>query len=216
MLNCNEITKAYGKVSVLDGLGLDIKSPGIVGIVGESGSGKTTLLRIIAGLDQPDKGKVTWQDQVLVYGQQVMPPWQRPVGLVLQDNGLWPHLTVQEHFDFVAKYSQAKSKASDHIKGLAERFEIGSLLKRLPGELSGGQQKRVALVRTFITEPELLLLDEPFTGLDPRLRDLLCEYLTEDQRHRDNTVLIASHDFEATIFKAIDKFELKEGRLEPC
>ncbi|MEM3670706.1 MAG: ABC transporter ATP-binding protein [Thermoprotei archaeon] len=160
-------------------------------VVGPSGSGKTTMLRIIAGLEQADKGRLT------LAGEDITsrPPWTRDIGLVFQNYALYPHLSVYENIAMpltVKKIPPVEVK--NKVKQLAEVMKIADYLDKYPRQMSGGQQQRVALARAVVKEPKLLLLDEPLSNLDAKVRVELRTYLKEFQRKLKIAVLHVTHD----------------------
>jgi iron(III) transport system ATP-binding protein len=180
---------------VLRGVSLDVPAGETLALLGPSGSGKTTLLRIVAGLEGVDAGAV------LLGGEDVSrtPPRGRGIGMVFQDLALWPSMTVEEHLGGSA---------------LLPRFALEGLGRRRPSELSGGEKQRLALARAVAHDPRLVLLDEPFSGLDPLLRRSLGESFAELQRERGFTAIWVSHHFDGGVARATRAALLREGRVE--
>jgi ABC-type Fe3+/spermidine/putrescine transport system ATPase subunit len=195
------VDKALGGRPVLSGLSLEVRAGDWTALLGPSGAGKTTILRLVAGLEKPDRGRI------LLYGCDAadMAPRDRGVGMVFQDLALWPYLTVRQH---VAEVSRSDPRA------LLERVGLGGLESKRPHELSGGERQRLALARALARSPRVLLLDEPFSGLDPLLRRSLAETLAELQRERGFTVLYVSHFLESPVARASRVVLLREGRVE--
>ena len=169
---------------------------GITGLFGPSGSGKTTLLHCIAGLAKPDAGRIVLNDTVLFdsISHHHLPPRKRQIGLVFQDHLLFPHISVAGNLAYGQKGPRKERRR--HLCEISELLEIESLLKRKVTQLSGGQKQRVALGRAILTNPRLLLLDEPFTGLDQGLKQQLIPYL---KRLYDTTripMILVSHSPE--------------------
>ena len=179
--------------AVLNNINLEIASGEIVCVLGPSGSGKSTLLRIIAGLESIQQGRLTVDDTLLADSQINPPPEQRSVGLVFQDHVLFPHQTVAENVAFGLSHMQSKEREHTIALQLAN-VGISTLADRYPHTLSGGQQQRVALARALATQPDVLLLDEPFASADAPLR----KSLREDARRRlkiaNTTTLMVTHD----------------------
>jgi multiple sugar transport system ATP-binding protein len=189
----HSIRKTFGKFLALslDNLQFDQKTYAV--ILGPSGSGKTTLLRIAAGLESPDTGSV------VIGGKDVtaLPSWKRSVGLVFQNYALYPHLTV---YDNIAMPMTVECYTNDyirtHVHELLGVMELESQENKYPKQLSGGQQQRVALARALIKKPAILLMDEPLSNLDARVRIDLRDYLKETQRKLGITAIHVTHDQE--------------------
>ncbi|HEX7898957.1 MAG TPA: ATP-binding cassette domain-containing protein [Planctomycetota bacterium] len=189
------VAKEVGGRPVLRGVSLDVPAGETLALLGPSGAGKTTLLRIIAGLDRPDAGAVTLDG----VDASASGPRGRGVGMVFQDLALWPYMTVEEHLGGGA---------------LLERFALGGLGRRRPPELSGGEKQRLALARAVSRDPRLVLLDEPFSGLDPLLRRSLGESFDELRRERGFTVVWVSHHLDGAVARASRAALLRDGRIE--
>lgn len=165
----------------------------IVGILGPSGSGKTTLLRLIAGLETPTKGTVRIAGRSVVDSLTFVPPERRGVGVVFQDYGLFPHLTVAQNVEFgLHRLSREERRA--RLAEMVELVHLAGYEHRYPHELSGGQQQRVALARALAPAPAILLMDEPFSNLDAALKESIRRELREILRRAEITCLFVSHD----------------------
>jgi iron(III) transport system ATP-binding protein len=165
----------------------------IVGILGPSGSGKSTLLRLIAGLETPTEGSITVCGRTVVDRRTFVQPEQRGVGLVFQDYGLFPHLTVGQNVAFgLHRLSMQQRQA--RVKEMFELVHLVGYGSRYPHELSGGQQQRVALARTLAPQPSVLLMDEPFSNLDAALKRSIRVELLEILRRTKITTLLVTHD----------------------
>ncbi len=161
------ITKTFGVVDVLGGVSLEVAPGELVALLGPSGCGKTTLLRIIAGLEVPDAGSVLVRDRVLTSATEHVAPERRQVGMVFQDWALFPHLSVAKNVGYgLSRHADKVARVRDALA----MVELEGLDDRLPSTLSGGQQQRVALARAIAPQPDVLLLDEPFSNLDTALR----------------------------------------------
>jgi sulfate transport system ATP-binding protein len=194
------LARRLGGRSVLNGLTLEVEPGEWLAVLGPSGAGKTTLLRSIAGLEAPDSGRVRLDGRDAVS----IPARERGIGFVFQDLALWPYLTVAEHLEEV----------TPRPGPLLERFGLKGLDGKRPGELSGGERQRLALARALASDPRLLLLDEPFSSLDPLLRRGLADTLADLHRERGITTIYVSHYFEAPVIRASRVALLRDGRLE--
>jgi len=191
---------------------LDLPAQGVTVILGPSGSGKTTLLRLLAGLEQPQQGLIrkagaTWLDTA----QRIcVPPQQRKVGVVFQDYALFEHMTVAANVGFGLDRAQRHGRVQKWL----EKLNIKELAQRYPSQLSGGQRQRVALARALITEPELLLLDEPFAALDTHLRQQLRDQLLEVVSQLQQPVLMVTHDLNEARYLADTIGVMFDGRIQ--
>jgi ABC-type sugar transport system ATPase subunit len=190
-IRLESLSKAYGRVTALDGVDLEVRAGELLTLVGPSGSGKTTILRLIAGLDRPDRGRV------LVGGRDVaaVAPHRRAVAMVFQDYALYPHLTVRGNLLFGLRVRRVPRAEADRLAlGAAERLGIADLLDRYPDQLSGGQRQRVALARALVRDPSVYLLDEPLSSLDAPLRFATRADLLAMHRELRTTMIHVTHD----------------------
>ncbi len=173
-LSVSNIHKYLGGLHILKGAAFRAERGSIVSLLGASGSGKTTLLRCIAGLEQPEVGQIRIGDHVLLDSDRrfVLPPEKRNIGLVFQSYALWPHRTVMENVAYGLKLRGVdRTTAGKKVQGTLEKIGLGHLADRYPDQLSGGQQQRVAICRALVYEPRVLLMDEPLSNLDAKLRE---------------------------------------------
>jgi len=181
-------------------------SPGeTLGIYGKSGIGKSTLLRSIAGLTLPTAGEIKWCDVLWTNNKNIISSQDRKVGLVFQDCALFPNLTVEENL----RFSQQTSDA--HFNDMVEVLEIASILHKKPNFLSGGQKQRTAIGRAIACDPELILLDEPFSALDDEVKENIKSYLKSYISNQRKTAIIASHDRNDLAFFTNNILRLKES-----
>ncbi|MDX8362509.1 ABC transporter ATP-binding protein [Cytobacillus sp. IB215316] len=192
-VSCINVSKQYGNTSVIDDINFQLDKGEILSLVGPSGSGKTTILRSIAGLEQVSTGEI-WVDGINVTHVKAE---NRPIVMMFQQALLFPHLTVLENVMYGAKklYNQRKNRIY-HARQLLEKIELIHYEKKYPYELSGGQQQRVALGRALMTKPKLLLLDEPFSSLDPQLRSSIREWIVSLLQKENITTIFVTHDKE--------------------
>jgi len=215
LLSLTNVTKRFGSHQALNGVSLEVAAGEAIVILGPSGCGKTTLLRLIAGLDVPDSGEV-WLAGAQVSGarRSMMPPHERGIGFVFQDLALWPHLTVQRNLDFVlGSVKMPRADRSARAQEVLRLVRIEQLSGRYPHELSGGEQQRVALARALVGQPRVLLLDEPFSSLDPELRAALRAELACLQRTLDVTTIYVTHDQGDAAALADRLIEMRAGRI---
>lgn len=187
----NNISKTYGKQKILDNISFKVEEGALLSILGESGAGKTTILRIIAGLLTPDTGNVIIDDTDITK----LIPEKRDIGYVFQSPLLFPHMTVEENICFgleVKKWD--KKRMMERTQQLLKLLQIEELEKRMPSEISGGQQQRVAIARALAPQPKILLMDEPFSSLDPGLRSEMGELIKKIQATEGATIIFVTHD----------------------
>jgi len=166
-------------------------------LLGPSGCGKTTTLRCIAGLEKPDEGEIEVAGEIVFSRGNFVPAYRRPIGMVFQSYAIWPHLTVFENVAFplrVGKQRFSSAEVKSKVEKALEQVELGSVGDRMATQLSGGQQQRLALARALVREPKVLLLDEPLSNLDAKLRERMRVELRELQRRLRITTLYVTHD----------------------
>ena len=215
-LRLRDVVRRYGARPAIDRVSLDVDAGDVVVILGPSGCGKTTLLRTIAGLEVPDEGEI-WLDgrPVAHAGGNVVPPHQRGLGFVFQDLALWPHLSVREHLRFVMGAAGVlKREWPERERETLALVRIETLADRYPHQLSGGEQQRAALARAVITRPRLLLLDEPFSSLDPELRTTLRAELIDLQRSLGLTMIYVTHHRDDAEVLAERRVSMRHGRID--
>jgi ABC-type Fe3+/spermidine/putrescine transport system ATPase subunit len=185
------VSKAFGEVQAVDNVSFEVEPESFFSLLGPSGCGKTTILRIIAGFETPDRG------DVYIRGEQVnrRPPYRRNTAMVFQNYALFPHMTVYDNVAFGLRYRKVDQTVRGPKVGAAlEQVGLTGLERRYPSQLSGGQQQRVALARAIVTQPALLLLDEPLSNLDLRLRQRMRSELRGIQREVRITTIYVTHD----------------------
>ena len=190
MLNIHELSKSYDKEDVLINFNLDIESREIISVVGGSGSGKTTLLRLISGLVLPDNGKIILNNKIVNDRDVFVPPENRDCSLVFQDYALFPNISMRDNIYFGKNSKQNKEKVEELIRVT----KIKKILDKFPHECSGGEQQRVALVRSLAINPSLVLMDEPLSNLDYDLKSNLRSMIRKLLKKFNTTAIIVTHD----------------------
>ncbi|MDQ0392030.1 ABC transporter ATP-binding protein [Labrys monachus] len=195
-VDVSSIGKGYGTLRVLDQVSASFKAGQFTSLLGPSGSGKTTLLRIIGGFIEPDEGAVRFGGEDVTH----VPLWQRKVGMVFQSYALFPHMSVQDNVVFGLNRRGIRGEAARRqVAEALEMVHLTGLEQRKPRQLSGGQQQRVALARAIVTKPRVLLLDEPLSALDRRLRQDMQIELRRIQRESGLTTIFVTHDQEEAL-----------------
>jgi ABC-type Fe3+/spermidine/putrescine transport system ATPase subunit len=211
LLELTDIRKSYGNYQALKGVSLSVAAGEFIALVGPSGCGKTTLLKHIAGFEDPDSGSVAIEGRSMLG----VPPAQRPTRIVFQKLALFPHMTVAENIGFPLKLKKVDPAAI--ARKVDEMIALMQLkpeyLKRFPRQLSGGEQQRVALARSMISEPKLLLLDEPLSALDVKLKKVLQAELKRLHRSLGVTFVHVTHDLEEAMMLADRICVMRSGRI---
>ena len=190
MLQIQGVSKSYGMQNVLRNFSLDIESGEIISVVGSSGSGKTTLLRLISGLEMPDDGQITLKNEIVSSNNNFVRPEDRDCSLVFQDYALFPYMSMRQNIYFGKNSENNKEK----IEQLIEITDIESILEKFPHQCSGGEQQRVALVRSLAVNPSLVLMDEPLSNLDQSLKANLALVIRNLLKKFKITAVIVTHD----------------------
>ncbi len=200
-LRVANVTKKFESVAAADNVSFEVEKGGFLTLLGPSGSGKTTLLRCIAGVETPDAGTIEVGGKVVFSEKDriSMPPEQRGVGMVYQSYALWPHMTVFENVAYPLRIRGITSRVEEKVDQVLGMLNISTMKKRYPHQLSGGEQQRVAFARALVYDPEVLLLDEPFSNLDTPLRERLRDELKMVQQETGiTTVYVTHHRIEAS------------------
>jgi putative spermidine/putrescine transport system ATP-binding protein len=210
-LQLSGLTKAYGDFRAVSGVDLDIAQGELVVLLGPSGCGKTTTLRMIAGFVAPTAGEIR------LGGRDITrePPWRRNTGLVFQSYALFPHLTVAQNIAFGLRMRKMpQDRVTAKVAEVLRLVRLEGLSERLPRELSGGQQQRVALARALVIEPDILLLDEPLSNLDAKLRHDVRVEIRELQKKLGLTTVMVTHDQEEALTMADRLVVMSNGQVQ--
>ncbi|HKU99534.1 MAG TPA: ABC transporter ATP-binding protein [Vineibacter sp.] len=210
-LRLDSLVKRYGSVAAVDGISLSVAEGSFLSLVGPSGCGKTTVLRMVAGLIEPDGGRI------FVGGDDItdVAVHKRNLGLVFQSYALFPHMTVAQNVAFgLQRRGVARNEIDARVKKALQMVRLDGLAERAPKQLSGGQQQRTALARALVVEPRLLLLDEPFSNLDALLRDEMRIEIKRLQQEVGITTLFVTHDQGEALGMADHVAVMNRGRLE--
>jgi len=212
LLSLRNIRFAHGQKNILDGVDLDLAPGEVLVVVGPSGCGKTTLLRVIAGLELPIAGTVRMEERSPSGEGRPVPPEERGIGFVFQGLALFPHLTVEKNIAFglhALSAGERKQRVADELSMVG----LEGLGARYPHELSGGQQQRVAIARSLVRRPKLMLMDEPFSDLDPRTRAAVRTEVLRILRTHGTSAIIVTHDREDAFHVADRIAEMDQGRI---
>jgi len=204
------LCKTFGATVAVSDFDLDVREGEFVALLGPSGCGKTTVMRMIAGITQPDRGSIE------LGATQVdgLPPERRNVGLVFQSYALFPHMTVAANIGFGLRMRRLRrSEIASRVAAALAMVDLAALARRYPRQLSGGQQQRVALARALVIEPQALLLDEPLSNLDAKLREQLREELRTVQRRLGITAIYVTHDQAEALALADRVVLMNMGRI---
>lgn len=205
------LSKAFGNFKAVDNLSLQVESGEFISLLGPSGCGKTTTLRMIAGLNEPDEGTVVIGDETV----NDKPVHKRNIGMVFQSYALFPHMTVSENIAFGLKMrARSKTEIAAKTEQVLELIQLPGIGDRLPKQLSGGQQQRVALARAIVTEPSVLLLDEPLSNIDAKLREKMRIELKQLQEKLKITAIYVTHDQIEALAMSDRVVVMNQGAIE--
>ena len=213
-VHCEGLTKSFGSTPVLKAFDLKVESGAFVSLLGASGCGKTTALRLVAGLETPDTGRITVGERVVcdVDARVFVAPEERRIGMVFQSYAVWPHMTVLENVAYPLRVrGVSKADREAETRRILEIVGLDGLEGRMPAQLSGGQQQRVALARGLIMQPDVLLLDEPLSNLDAKLRLRMRRDIRRIQQDTGFTVLYVTHDQDEALAISDRLVILEEG-----
>jgi sulfate/thiosulfate transport system ATP-binding protein len=204
-------TKSFGDFAALDGVSIEVPDGSLTALLGPSGSGKSTLLRVIAGLEQPDSGRI------VIHGQDMtrVPVQDRHVGFCFQHYAAFKHMTVRDNVAFGLKIrKRGKAETEERVRELLRLVHLEGFIDRYPSQLSGGQRQRMALARALAVEPKVLLLDEPFGALDAKVREELRAWLRRLHDEMHVTTIFVTHDQEEAMDVAEQIVVMNDGQVE--
>jgi iron(III) transport system ATP-binding protein len=204
------ITKRFGAMAAANDVTLTVEEGELFTLLGPSGCGKTTLLRVIAGFYTPDEGEIRFDDRRV----NDVPPHERGIGMVFQNYALWPHMTVADNVGYGLKLRKVPGgEIGERVHAVLEKVKLGGLDKRYPGQLSGGQQQRVALARALVLNPKILLLDEPLSNLDAKIRIQVRAEIRKLQKELGITTIYVTHDQEEALTLSDRMAVFDKGRM---
>ncbi|MFE7977040.1 ABC transporter ATP-binding protein [Streptomyces shenzhenensis] len=210
-LSLRGITKTLGGRKIVDNLDLDVNAGELICLLGPSGCGKSTTLRMIGGFMNPDAGTIAVRDRDVT----ALSPERRPTGMVFQNYALWPHMTVFQNVAFGLQVrGLSKAEIREKVETAVELVGLNHHLRSRPGQISGGEQQRAALARSIVLEPDVLLLDEPLSNLDAKLRVRVRDEIREIQRRSGITTVFVTHDQEEALAIADRIAVMNAGRIE--
>ncbi|MFQ5847022.1 MAG: ABC transporter ATP-binding protein [Candidatus Methylomirabilales bacterium] len=191
-----DVTKRFGELEAVSHVTLDIREGELFTLLGPSGCGKTTLLRLVAGFYYPDEGRIRFRDRPM----HKVPPYERNIGMVFQNYALWPHMSVHQNVVYGLKLKRLSSREiSEQVRDVLAKVNLTGLEQRYPGQLSAGQQQRVALARALVLNPHVLLLDEPLSNLDAKIRIQVRAEIRRLQKELGITTIYVTHDQEEAL-----------------
>jgi iron(III) transport system ATP-binding protein len=214
-LRLTRLSKQLGDQPTVNGINLDIARGEAVVLLGPSGCGKTTTLRMIAGFIDPDGGEIHLNGQLAASAAGALPPEKRKLGMMFQNYAVWPHKSVFDNVAYGLQLAKVpKAEIHERVMRMLASVNLAGLSQRKPAELSGGQQQRVALARALVTEPSLLLMDEPLSNLDATLRQSMRHELKALQRRVEVAMLYVTHDQEEALVLADRVVVMNAGNIE--
>ena len=206
-----DIVKRFGTLEAVSHVSLQIQDGELFTLLGPSGCGKTTILRLIGGFHRPDEGEVYFGDRAV----SGIPPYERNIGMVFQNYALWPHMTIFDNIAYGLKLKKfSKSEISSKVLHALKLVNLSGLERRYPGQLSGGQQQRVALARALVLSPDVLLLDEPLSNLDAKIRLQVRAEIRKLQKDLGITTIYVTHDQEEALTLSDRIAVVDHGKLQ--
>ncbi len=221
MIELNNIVHSYGNKPILHDLSLNIEPNQLTCLLGSSGCGKTTILRLIAGLEIPENGKITIDNSIVTENRELLiPPHKRNIGFVFQDLALWPHFTVYKNIAFGLNERKStnrhhkKDNVKDTVFDILDFFGLLEQAEKFPHQLSGGQKQLVAISRSLVLKPKILLMDEPLANIDVKLKRKILGHIKNLKQNFDLTIIYVTHDHREAFAIADKIIVLNEGKVE--
>jgi iron(III) transport system ATP-binding protein len=210
-IQLKEVVKRFGTLEAVSRVSLEIQDGELFTLLGPSGCGKTTLLRLIGGFHKLDEGEILFGSRSVA----AVPPYERNIGMVFQNYALWPHMTIFENIAYGLKLKKfSKKEIAAKVSNALHLVNLAGLEKRYPGQLSGGQQQRVALARALVLNPDVLLLDEPLSNLDAKIRLQVRAEIRKLQKELAITTIYVTHDQEEALTISDRIAVINQGRLQ--
>jgi len=214
IVSLQNISKSFTRIPVITNISLNFGEGKFTCLLGSSGCGKTTILRLIAGLEKADEGKIYLNSKLVTEENRILlPPSQREIGYIFQDQALWPHLTVYENIAFGLKLKKVE-KAKSKITKILDYFGINEYQNNYPNQLSGGQQQLVAIARSLVLKPKILLMDEPLTNLDVKLKSKIRTQIKNLIDNFSVTIIYVTHDHHEAFNLADEIVVINAGKIE--
>jgi ABC-type Fe3+/spermidine/putrescine transport system ATPase subunit len=214
MIELKNISYSYGNNAVLEGFDLELQANKLICLLGSSGCGKTTILRLIAGLETPQKGEVSIGNKCLsLNGKLLVEAHHRNIGFIFQDLALWPHFSVYKNIAFGLGERKAKN-IKKTVFEMLEFFGLQEYANKFPHQLSGGQKQLVAISRSLVLKPEILLMDEPLANIDVKLKRRILEHIKSLRNEFNLSIIYVTHDHREAFAVADEVLVLNEGQIE--
>ena len=209
-LHLKNVSKLFGEMKAVDDITLDVKEGELFFLLGPSGCGKTTCLRVIAGFYKPDTGELYFDDRLM----NEIPPHKRNIGMVFQNYALWPHMSVYENVEYGLSVRKLPTNVKkEKVERILKIVQMEEYADRNPNQLSGGQQQRIALARALVIEPDILLLDEPLSNLDAKLRLMMRQEIKRIHSEAGITSIYVTHDQKEALSLADRMAVMKDGKI---
>lgn len=213
MIHIERLAKRYGSVQAVDQVTLTLETPEILVMLGPSGCGKTTLLRLLAGFERPDSGWIEIAGQVVSSPQTLTAPNRRRLGMIFQDLALWPHLTVVGNVAFgLQGRGITRQAVVERVEAVLQQVALTNHRQRFPQQLSGGERQRLAIARALVTRPAYLLMDEPFSSLDPVLKRELIHLLLTLKASLHTGIIYVTHNLDEPLSLADRIAVMQQGK----